>query len=369
MATIIPKNGGFLARVRLKGFRPVAKAFDKKADAQHWAQGVELAMRSGRYTPAIGTDCDSDSERGGAPLTVQQGLRAYRAAVGDKLKGADTYAYWFDELEASKLAPLALCDVSPFDVAAWRDGQAAALKASTVVRKLGLLSGFFSWAVKEKGWIARNPVASVRKPRVSDARDRTLSEAERQALLAAARAGRGGWLADALVVLLQSAMRRGELVGLHRADVDFGAATAHLADTKNGSARDVPLCPLALAALSRLDAAAAVRGAARLLPVAKPHAFTLAFRRTVARARRDYERRCAEAGEKPSAAFLADLRLHDCRHVAVSHWASSGALSVLHLQAISGHKTPRMLSRYAHLNASDLAARMAAIAAGAKHDG
>jgi integrase len=370
VATIIPKNSGFLARVRLQGFKPVARAFDKRADAAQWAASVEAAMRAGRYCP------DPDSGAAPALLTFAEALRKYRAAVGDRLKGADTYAYWFDELEACTLAAKPLPDVSAFDVSAWRDRQALELSASTVVRKLGLLSGFFSWAQKERGWIDRNPVASVRKPRVNDARDRVLTAEERRHLLAGAACGRTSWMADALLVLLQSAMRRGELAGLRRADVDFTRSTAHLSDTKNGSARDVPLCPVALAALRRLDSAAAAREEQRrqdpkhtpcdnptLLPVLHPHALTLAFRRAVERGQANYRAECAKTGAAPASGFLADLRLHDCRHAAITQWASSGALSVLHLQAISGHKTPRMLSRYTHLDASALAKQMGDIAA------
>jgi integrase len=357
MATIIPKGSAFMARVRLKGFPPVAKAFARRADAVQWAAGVETAMRAGRYCP--------DSGVGGARpavLPFAEALRKYRAAVGDRLKGAATYAYWFEELDACAFATKALPDVTPFDVSAWRDAQLVALSPATVARKLGLLSGVFSWAQKERGWIGRNPVASVRKPKVNDARDRVLLDEERRYLLAAGRACRGGWLADALLVLLQSAMRRGELAGLKRADVDFDAATAHLSDTKNGAARDVPLCPQALDALRRLDSAAKEAKRERLLPVQHGHAVTLSFRRAVARAQKQYAKDCERDKIEPAAGFLKDLRLHDCRHAAITHWASSGELSVLHLQAISGHKTPRMLSRYTHLNASALARQMAGIA-------
>lgn len=359
VATIITKNGGFLARVRIKGFKPVSRAFDKRADALHWAHSVELAMRSGRYSH--GAD---KGEVAGAVVTFAEALRAYRTAVGDRLKGADTYAYWFDQLETCKLAGKPLPDVTPFDLSKWRDEQLKTLKPATVARKLGLLGGFFSFAVKERGWIDRNPVSSVRKPRVSDARDRVMTDDERRYLLASATTSRAGWLADALIVLLQTAMRRGELAGLTRHDVDFSRATAHLSDTKNGSDRDVPLCPQAVDALRRLGAAAGARGSDQLIPVSDAHALTLAFRRTVGRAQEQYRKDCASSGVEPSADFLADLRLHDCRHAAITQWANTGRLGVVDLMAISGHRSTAMLRRYTHLNASDLAQRMAKLAVG-----
>ena len=76
----------------------------------------------------------------------------------------------------------------------------AGLRPGTVVRKMGLVSGLLTWCQKERGWIAANPMRGVSKPRVNDARDRTLSDEERRYLVAAAAAGRGAWLADALTV-------------------------------------------------------------------------------------------------------------------------------------------------------------------------
>ncbi|MDP1899271.1 MAG: site-specific integrase [Rubrivivax sp.] len=358
MASLITKNGKLLARVRIKGFKPVAKAFDKASDARKWAQETEQAMRSGTYCP----DADTDRPTGASLLTFGEALKQYREAVGDRLKGADTYAYWFDEIAASALAPKLLRDVTPAEVSAWRDEQAKTRAAGTVARKLGLLGGFLGWAVKDKHWLASNPVHSVRKPRAATARDRVLTTEERAYLMEAAATGRGKWLGDALIVLLQSAMRRGELAKLRRGDVDYDKATAHLVETKNGADRLCPLDPQALAALKRLDEAARERGTECMIPVQRPHALTLAFRRAVARGRALYA--ADRIGVKaPDAGFLQCLHLHDCRHTAITHWASTGGLNLLELQAISGHRTVSMLSRYTHLDRSALAGKMARVAA------
>lgn len=354
MATITERGERFLARVRVKGFRTVTKTFTRKSDASAWGRRVEADMEAGRWV-----------DEGRQAPTMAEALKAYREDAVKALKGAETYAYWLDELEALPMARKSVNQVSAFDVSAWRDAQqAAGLSAGTVVRKLGLLGGFFTWCLKERGWMKANPMQSVRKPRVSDARERVLTDEERGYLLAAARTSRAHWLADALVVLLQSAMRRSELWGLAVGAVDFEVATAHLSDTKNGTARDVPLCPDALAALRRLADASKARRADRLIPVSDPHAVSLAFRRTLQRAKTQYIKDCGRSGSTPVAGFLADVRLHDLRHQAVSTWASTGALSLLELKAISGHKDTRMLARYTHLSAGKLAEKLAALSAG-----
>lgn len=384
MASISERSGRFLVRVRRDGFNPVAKTFTRKLDGLAWARKVESDMEGGRWQDIKIT----------AP-TLAEAINLYRAGPAGRLKGAATYAYWLEELAACRMATKPIDAITPFDLSAWRDEQAAAgLKPGTVVRKLGLLSGLLTWCHKERGWLSANPMRSVSKPRVNDGRNRTLTDAELSALQAAANTGKAPWLADVLVVLVRSAMRRGELWSLTVEDIDFEASTCHLSDTKNGSARDVPLDPQALQALQRLTQAAQARDKAqeegkaraaahsgrvgsasvtpindtgqqspRLVPVGDPAAVSLAFRRTVARARRDYLAGCVAGGVKTDPGFLADLHLHDCRHQAVTTWATFGNLSLPELMAISGHKTPRMLVRYVSLKASDLACKMAAIAA------
>lgn len=366
MPTIITKGARFLARVRQAGFSPVAKTFNTKRDALAWGRRIEEDMRAGRY-----------QEVKTAVPTVKAALQTYSMSVLAKTKGAATYAYWVDELAGSVLARLTVDAVTPADLAAWRDEQALTRSAGTVARKLGLLSGFFTWAMKERGWIEANPLRRVRKPVVRDSRDRVLSDDERAYLLAGAGAGRGGWLGDALTALLWSAMRRSELWSLRVRDVDADRSVATLSDSKNGDARLVPLCSEAIAALTRLanraQATAAIersqgrpapaQGEERLVPVMKAPAISLAFRRALARGKGLYLAHCKAQGVEPDTVFLEGVRLHDLRHCAVSTWAATGGLSLPELQAISGHRTVKMLLRYVALSPDALAAKMARIGA------
>jgi integrase len=356
MASITERRGRFRARVRRDGYPTACKTFISKAAAAAWARQVEVAMESGKWTAPAAAPAQ-------VIPTFASALADYRKTYAAKLKGAATYAYWFDELAAWDIAGQPVNTVTPSDVSKLRDKMAEAVAPGTVVRKLGLLAGFFTWCLKDRGWIDRNPVHSVRKPRVNDARERVLSDDERRYLLTAARASRAKWLPDALVVLLHSAMRRGELCGLRVPDVDLSAATAHLADTKNGTARDVPLCPASLGALRNLAQMAADRDDDKIIPLSDSHAMSVAFRRALDKARASYRADCASSGSEPDPDFLADLRLHDARHTAVTAWASTGQLSIIELQRISGHRQISMLARYTNLKATDIAAKMARVAA------
>ena len=54
---------------------------------------------------------------------------------------------------------------------------------------------------------------------------------------------------------------------------------------------------------------------------------------------------------------VVDLRFHDLRHEAISRFFEMG-LSVPEVALISGHKDPRMLFRYTHLRAEDVAKKL-----------
>ena len=63
-----------------------------------------------------------------------------------------------------------------------------------------------------------------------------------------------------------------------------------------------------------------------------------------------WARACKRAG-------IEDLRFHDLRHEATSRIFEKG-LNVMEVAAITGHKDLRMLQRYTHLRAEDLAVKL-----------
>jgi integrase len=86
------------------------------------------------------------------------------------------------------------------------------------------------------------------------------------------------------------------------------------------------------------------RTSERVLPVS-PNAVRLAWERLRTRA------------------GIEDLRLHDLRHEAVSRFFELG-LTTPEVALISGHKDPRMLSRYTHLRPEKVAEKLAKATAG-----
>lgn len=350
MASITVRGGRYLARVRREGYKSIAKTFIRRTDAAAWARRVEADMEGGKWV-----------EEADKVPTLAEAIKDYRETVAIHMKGRATYKYRFDEFAATAFAAKPINEVTAHDLAVWRDDQAVTLKPATVVRKLAMLSGVFGWAMRERGWVTVNPLSRVSRPRLPEGRSRTLSPAEFECLMTAAKTSKAEWLPHALTVFAFSAMRRSELAQLKRSDLDLEAATAYLSETKAGGSRVVPLCPEALAAVRALATEAEKRKEEALVPLGAAGSISTRFIKTVRRARAQYLKDCIAAGVDAAPGFLADVRLHDLRHQAVSHWAETGALSLPELMAISGHKTLKMLNRYCHLSVPILAAKMATI--------
>ena len=145
-------------------------------------------------------------------------------------------------------------------------------------------------------------------------------------------------------------MRRSEIAELRWRFIDLDRRVAHLPDTKNGNARDVPLSTKAITILSNLKEHS--KPAADKVFDMRADAITRAFDRAVKRARERYEKTNSLCDES----FLKDLRFHDLRHEATSRLAE--IFPMHELTKITGHKDPRMLMRYYHPKAEDLALKL-----------
>ncbi|CAM4122665.1 hypothetical protein GCM10027287_23610 [Bordetella muralis] len=218
-----------------------------------------------------------------------------------------------------------------------------------------------------------NPVEIMRKPVVKNARVRRvvelelpLEDAEGGDDARAVQEGELEWVIAAshsallpsiVRLAVETATRRGDIVGLRWEHIDLEHRVAHLPATKNGSARDVPLSSVAVAVLHGLwDGLDAKGRGAGLVFGIRADGVTRAFERAVERARKRYEGKCQQAKERPLAGFLVDLRFHDLRHEATSRLAS--IFPMHELMKITGHKDPRMLMRYYHPKAEELAKRL-----------
>ena len=364
MATI--ENRGelqWLAVVRKKGFARYTRTFERHRDAQGWATDLEAAI--GRRDLAEIRRLTNDG--GGDLRTVGDVVNKFLTDVVEKPgRRANQVASEKPRLARIRedLGKLTLEMLSPQDIAAWRDKRLkAGAAAQTVRHDLNQVSVVLKLAISEWGVQGvRNVVRDVEKPSPAAGRDRRVSDAELEALLAAAdqippgggrSAGRG--MKSIITLAVETSMRLGELVGLEWRHIDLQHAIAHLPKTKNGESRTVGLSTKAIATLKTMQAEPREDG--RVFDWARSDSFVGHFVGLVRRASAAYEARIEAEGLKADSRFLASLRFHDLRHEATSRLFEKG-LNPMEVASMTGHKSMQMLKRYTHVEATKVAAKL-----------
>jgi len=327
MATI-EKRGPYQyrAKVRKKGFKTVTKTFDYKKDAETWARKTESEMERGVFI------CTKEAEN----TTLGEALERYAREISVDKKSKEMELYRIAAWKQQPLACRSLATLRGADFADYRDERLKAGKAGSTIRlELAIISHLFTIARKEWGMESlMNPIQAIRLPRPSKARDRRLVGDEEERLLAACDESRSSGLKDVVILALETAMRQAELLGIEWQHVH--KSFVHLPDTKNGTSRNVPLSPAAIAILKKRSKVRKIDDNRVFHEWKSPNGFKHTWARAAKRA------------------GIEDLRFHDLRHEATTRLFEKG-LSDDKVRAITGHKTAQMLMRYTHLRAEDLA--------------
>lgn len=395
-------SGSWQASIRRAGYPPQSKVFARKSDADAWVLDVENSMTRGKFVSRV----EAES------TTLNEALGRYLREVTPKKRGADVETYRIGALMEHELARHTLASVRGVELAQYRDERLAdGLSASTIGKELALISHLFETARKEWSISIDNPVLNVSKPTIDNARERRLFPVEEAYLFTAlddsgasvsASAGdrRNAWISLVVRFAIETAARQSEILSLDWKDVDLDAAVVRLrgldgGKTKNADRfRDVPLSLAAVALLSGDGKVSQIRRGKAFPTTAS--AIKQSWSRAVARARRAYEIDQYTAGltgagldskaivgelrkvmvtsgpkivrQPPGLATveiqsrlaedptLQDLHFHDLRHEATSRLAEK--LQLHELAKVTGHKDVRMLMRYYHPKASDLAKKL-----------
>lgn len=279
---------------------------------------------------------------------------------------------------------LPLSQVRATDIEDFVEERLQHVQPATVDRQLDLLAAVFKVATTTWGYyLDVNPMTHVRRPRYFNERNRRLTHDEEVRLIEAAReldaqrsyeqhvkalaasevqagkqapthyarvkAVKASYAAARAHALehgyqhiplfeaflqfqLATAARRGETLGLLWPNINLEAQTAWLPTTKNGRGRHLAV---------RRD----ILEQLQALPRTSQRVFDLGVKELA----NGWARMCEIAG-------IEDLRIHDLRHEAISRAAESGMFTtVLDLQAFSGHRDTRSLTRYTHLCATSIA--------------
>lgn len=365
------KNGKtYKVQIRRKGHGNQTESFRTKAMAERWMRLTEADLDAGRFV----------DQRLAKQTTLEEALERYEQEITPKKDSAEKEASFHRLWRSLPLAKRSLASLKTSDFKKLSDKwEAQGLEASTVVRRLALPSNLFTVARKLWGYSGLiNPLSDLQKPKVSDARTRTLMDApvssdshleedleedseeddenpiDRDDLPGELdyieAASQSKWLKPAMNLAVETAMRLSEIASLEWEHINLKTKVAHLPKTKNGDARNVPLSPAAVAVLSGLKTPEGKKVfGIRADSLSKRFGFTRI------RARKRYVLECQAKGETPHASFLVGLRFHDLRHEATTRLAS--IFQIHELAKITGHKSTAMLLRYYHPKAEDFAKR------------
>jgi integrase len=324
MASIRKRGLTYGVSIRRRGQKPAYRTFATRAAAERWARQVEALLDQGAFVD------QREAER----TTLAEALDRYLTERTPTKKGAAQEAYRIHQWQRDPLARRSLASIRSGDIASWRDRMTAANKAPSTVRNaLTVVSQIFVTAASDWGMEGlRNPVRGIRLPSQRPGRDRRLIGDEEARLLAAADQVEP-YLRPFILLALETAMRRGELLALRRSDIK--GTVAHLRTTKNNRARAVPLSSPALTTIAELPLS--IDG--RLFPI------------SVIRLAYAWRRACQLAG-------IDGLRTHDLRHEATSRLFETGRFDLMEVATITGHRSLGMLARYTHLRAQDLAKKL-----------
>lgn len=365
-------NGRWEFRIRSRLLpRPVYLSFDDEAEGDAYVRRIEQLLARGVVPPELQVAREDAQPR-------------LRAAMLDYLRAQPVSAADAAVLRVllDRLPPTLELRALTFRWATeWVSSMKRVdnLSPDTIRHKVGALARCLDWVVAS-GDVPINPLRQLPRGyaqytaedgrilaetgggavKRAQERDRRLAAGEedriRSVLSGAKPAGRqrplelreGAALLALFDVALETAMRLSEIYTLAVDQIDLPKRTVFLDKTKNGDKRQVPLSTVAVKVLK---ARIGGRRDGLVFPWWNGDRDPLVLRRVTSLLSRQF-------GRVFDAAGCPDLRFHDLRHEATSRLFERTTLSDLQIAKITGHKDIRMLSRYANLRGSDLAARL-----------
>lgn len=385
MATFTQRtSGNWQAKVRRDGYPSVSKSFQTKALAEAWARSVEREMDTRSFMPSHVAE----------KTLFKEVAKRYRDEILPSKKGSKQDSYLLNSMVAV-FGDYSLSAITPTVLSEYRDARLKIVSPQTVKHELGMVSRIYQAAILDwkielpKG----NPVRQIRKPVISNDRDRRLERVEEDLLLNSLLNGcKTQWPHAATIVAIETAAWQGEILSLKWEEIFLDKQTARVrgvngGTTKNGdSYRDVPLTSKVIALLNGLTK----NKKGKVFPITK-EALKKSWQRAVARGRKKHVHSIllhmlAEQGfdeksqqleisaliyKKRKASSitqqliekiefedktLVDLHFHDLRHEGTSRLAAK--FSMHELMKVTGHKTARMITRYYHPRAEDLAKKL-----------
>lgn len=303
MATFRKRGSSWQVQIRTKGKPPVSCSFPTKSAAQAWVEG----QKEGRRVPTS--------------ITLRNLLEQYAQLTESKVDRA------FIKTFTSRCVCLdkPIAKLTSSDFLAYREAQLKVMKATSYNRSIKPILGAFRMAIEHQNFprdIADCLKTTKLKAKATKRRVRFMRDAEERFYLHCSCPT----LASVVVVLVESAMRSGELFMAEKSWLRDGCLYIPDYATKTKRPRTVALSPRALGAIDLMIAQSATD---KIVPLSAG-VLKNKFRRV-----RD-------------SAGLGDLHLHDLRHESLSRMSESGVFGPAELMNQSGHTNLAQLGDYIH---------------------
>ena len=204
MASIRKRNDLWQVQVRSRHAGSTSKSFHRKTDAERWAIAQEALMQSGHW-----------QEKTPSQYTIGNMLSRYLDIVTPNKRGRDQEERRLQRLLKDKqIMSVSLDQAQPCFFANFRDRR---IKDGVRACQYDLVLMRHAWntARIEWGWpLPSNPISLIRMPKNNPQRERRLKDGEFERLKIAAEKSRSWYLWPVVVLAIETAMRRGEILGL-----------------------------------------------------------------------------------------------------------------------------------------------------------
>jgi len=315
MATIRKRNNKYQVQVRIRG-KGTSATFKTLDLARRWARYKEIEFEK---NIKIGIKYH--------PKTLCEILDKYKKTVVPFKKSASSETFLINAFMRNKWVVSPLNMLSAAQIAEYRDNRLLSVKPSTISREFGIVKHALQVAKVEWDWeVPIDLFAGIRLPQIHQRAVRRINDHDLKTLLEEASKHSNMYLKPIILIAINTAMRRGEILSLKWSDIDLKRNLINIDNTKSGYARSIKINNDIKRILENLE----VKND-RVFPI------------SVNSLRLCYQRLCNKINIK--------IRFHDFRHEAISRLFEQN-LTIPHIASISGHRTMSQLFRYAHFKGS-----------------
>ena len=223
MATIRKRGSRYNVQIRKEGYPSITKTFTSISVARKWVTGIEADMERHLYVEVPNH------------TTVKELLKRYERQILPAHKGKQAEGYRLKTLKRH-LGALTLVQLTPKEIATYRDLRLKEISPASLKRELTILSQVLTVASRDWGIsIPQNPVQMISLPKADKARTRRLETGEEAKLFQ----GSNSKLNRVIILALETAMRRAEILNIKKSHINFTKSVLLIPSTKTDTPRTI----------------------------------------------------------------------------------------------------------------------------------